>query len=477
MTCYNLDKSAMQPLARKIKVTFWPLLFFKTFMQSFALDEKERSTMKKKSLASIVSMFLVAILVLAGCSSSNEGGSSGKSSKDQVTIDIFQFKVEVKDELENLVKVYEKENPDVKINVKTVGGGNDYGASLKAAFSSGDEPAIFNIGGPSDVEEYRAHLADLSDTDSAGIAFEGTLDTVTDGEEILGLPFNQEGYGFVYNTRIFEEAGVNPEDIKTFEDLEKAVTKIDSQKEDLGLEAVIALAGKEKWVMGNHLANIFFATEFDNSSLVAYESDTIAFEKSNELKRHLDLENKYSAQPVLSLDYSQQVEELFSLERVAMIQQGNWIYNSVYDMDPDLAENGIDLLPIPVEGYEGKIPAGVPMYWAVNSNKDDEVVEASKAFLDWMYTSDTGKTAVLEDFKFVPAYEGYDAEKIADPLSQTIYEYASAGNTIAGWVYNGSPAGWSQEVLGAGMQKYLSGDVEWDDMIDNAREKWEAERK
>lgn len=433
--------------------------------------------MGKKSLASIVSMFLVAILVLAGCSSSNEGGTSSKPSKDQVTVDIFQFKVEVKDQLEELVKVYEKENPDVKINVKTVGGGNDYGASLKAAFSSGDEPAIFNIGGPSDVEEHRAHLADLSSTESAGIALQGTLDTVTDGEEVLGLPFNQEGYGFVYNTRIFEEAGVNPEEIKTFEDLEKAVTTIDSQKEDLGLDAVIALAGKEKWVIGNHLANVFYATEFDNSSLTAYQSDTIAFEKSAELKRHLDLENEYSAQPVLSLDYSQQVEELFSLERVAMIQQGNWIYNSIYDMDPELAENGIDILPIPVEGHEGKIPAGVPMYWAVNSNKDEEVVEASKAFLDWMYTSETGKTAVLEEFKFVPAYEGYDVDKIADPLSQTIYKYASEGNTIAGWVYNGSPAGWSQEVLGAGMQKYLSGDIEWDEMIDDVREKWEAERK
>jgi len=430
----------------------------------------------KKMFFKLVSVMLVSVIALMGCSSSDDGGKDA-AKEGQVTVDIFQFKVEIKDQFEDLVKVYEKENPDVKINVKTVGGGNDYGATLKTTFSSGEEPAIFNVGGPSAVEEYREYLADVSDTAAAKVALEGTLNTVTDGDEVLGLPFNQEGYGLIYNKRIFEEAGVNPDEIVTYEDLEKAVETIDKQKEDLGIDAVFALAAKEKWVIGNHLANIFFAPEFNNDTLEAYNADSIAFEKSDELKRHLDLESKYSAQPILSMDYSQQVEQLFSLEKVAIIQQGNWIYNSVYDMDPELAEEGIGILPVPVEGFEGKIPAGVPMYWAVNSEKDEEVVEASKDFLDWMYTSETGKTAVLEDFKFVPAYEGYDTSKISDPLSQTIYEYASEGNTIAGWVFQGAPTGWSEQVLGAAMQKYLSGDVTWEVMITEAQEKWEAERK
>src|SRR5690625_5615840 len=94
-------------------------------------------------------------------------------------------------------------------------------------------------------------------------------------------------------------------------------------------------------------------------------------------------------------------------------------------MDEELAEN-IGLLPIPVEGHEGSLPVGVPNYWAVNGTADDAEVAASKDFLDWMYTSDVGKESVLNDFKFIPAYEGFDTEKIADPLSREIYEYASA---------------------------------------------------
>jgi raffinose/stachyose/melibiose transport system substrate-binding protein len=430
----------------------------------------------KKYFIGLISVLLVGLFALVGCSSSDDGESKNES-EDQVTIDIFQFKVEIKDQFESLAKAYEDEHPNVKINVKTVGGGNDYGASLKTSFASGEEPDIFNVGGPSDIEEYRENLADVSDTKAVDAALEGVLTTVQDGDEILGLPFNQEGYGLIYNKRIFEEAGINPDEIITYEDLEKAVESLDSQKEALDIEAVFALPGKEAWVLGDHIANMFIAPEFNNDINEAYEAETIPFEKSDEFKRYIDLQNEYSVQPVLSLDYSQQVEQLFSLEKVAMIQQGNWVYNSVYDMDPELAENNIGIMPVPVEGFEGSIPAGVPMYWAVNSQSDDAVVQASKDFLDWVYTSETGKTAVLEEFKFIPAYKDYDSSKIADPLSKQIYEYAEAGNTIEGWVYSAAPTGWTQEVLGANIQKYLSEATTWEDALSEAREQWEQERK
>ncbi|MBO1910198.1 carbohydrate ABC transporter substrate-binding protein, partial [Microvirga sp. 3-52] len=168
----------------------------------------------KKTLISLVSVFLLSIFALVGCSSDDDKGKD-KASGDQITIDIFQFKVEIKDQFEELVKVYEDENPGVKINVKTVGGGNDYGASLKTSFSSGEEPDIFNVGGPSSVEEYREYLADVSDTKAVEESIDGTLTAVQDGDEVLGLPFNQEGYGLIYNKAIFEEAGLNADDIVT----------------------------------------------------------------------------------------------------------------------------------------------------------------------------------------------------------------------------------------------------------------------
>lgn len=431
----------------------------------------------KKFYAKAASVLALSGILLAGCSSSDEGGSKKNASGDHVTIDIFQNKVEFKAQFEELVAQYEEENPNVKINVKTIGGGTDYAPVLKSSFSSGEDINIFNIVGPQDVIDYKEYLTDLSDTKAADAALDGTLaTTLQDSGEVLGLPVNQEGYGLIYNKAIFEKAGIDPASILSYEDLENAVKTLDSKKEELDIEAVFALPAKEAWVLGDHLANAFLADEFNHSVVESFNADTVTFAQGDEMKRFLDLQNEYSVQPVLSLDYSQQVEEYFSLERVAMIQQGNWVYNSVEQMDPEVAAN-IGVLPIPVEGYEGSIPVGVSSYWAVNDKADDAEIQASKDFLDWMYTSDQGKDAVLTSFKFIPAYEGYDTDKIADPLSQDVYRYASEGKTI-GWIFGGYPSNpWGTGVIGPNMQKYLSGGMTWDDVEADAIKKWEEKRK
>jgi raffinose/stachyose/melibiose transport system substrate-binding protein len=433
--------------------------------------------MKSKWRAGLLAASLGLAGILAGCSSDGETSTGSKSKNEQVTVDIFQFKVEFKDQFEAVAKAYEKENKNVKINITTVGGGEDYGAALRSKFASGNEPAIYNIGGPQDVADWSDKLADLSGTAAAKAALEGSLDGVTVDGKVLGLPYNQEGYGLIYNKNVFEKAGIDPASIKDFASLEAAVKELDSKKAELGLQAVFALPGKETWVTGLHLSNAFLAPEFDNNVLTAFNSKTVDFKYGDAFKKVLDLQNDYSVQPTVSLDYSKQVEELFSLQKVAMIQQGNWVYGSIAGIDEDFANNGIGILPIPVEGYKGdNIPVGIPMYWGVNSNADKAVVAESEKFLDWLYTSETGKETVLNDFKFIPAYEGYDSSKISDPLSKDVYEYAQKGKTI-GWTFMGYPSGWGQDELGIQIQKYLSKEASWQEVVDATKKAWEASRK
>ncbi|PAB00547.1 ABC transporter substrate-binding protein [Enterococcus canintestini] len=417
-------------------------------------------------------------LTIAACgnagdnSSSNSGGSS-----DQTEIDIFQFKVEFKDQFEKLAKEYEEKNPDIKINVETVGGGSDYGAALKSKFSSGNEPNIYNIGGPEDVNMWIDSLTDLSDTEAAKQALDGTLTGATKDGKVLGLPYNIEGYGVLYNKEIFEKAGIDASSIKSLDDLEAAAKTLDSKKSELGIDAPFALAAKEQWITGLHGSNAFLNAEFDNDVMKAYESKTVEFKYGDQFKKYLDISNEYSVQPTNSLDYSQQIEQLFSNGKVAMTQQGNWVYPTIEGINKDLANENIGLLPIPIDGVtEGTIPVGVPMYWGVNPNASDEEVKASKDFLDYLYTSDEGKKIVLEDFKFVPAYKGYDTDKISDPLSKDVYTYYTDGKTT-GWVFMGYPAGWGEQTLGAEIQKYVAGDASWDEVVKSAQDKWADERK
>lgn len=434
--------------------------------------------MKFKKMLSLIAAGALMTGLLAGCSKpATDAPATEAPAGEQVEVDIFQFKVEFKDAFEALAMQYQEINPDVKINITTVGGGENYGAALRSKFASGSEPAIFNVGGPQDVEDWNTKLADLSDTASAGLALPGTLDSVKFDGQTLGLPFNQEGYGFIYNKAIFEKAGIDPKSLTSFAALEQAVMTLDQKKAELGIDAVFAFPVKETWVTGLHLSSPFFAAEFDGNMQKTFEAKEIEFKYNEQMKKLVDLENTYSVQPTLSLDYSQQVEELFSNSKVAMIQQGNWAYGSIEGIDEEFAMNNIGIIPMSVEGYkEGAMPVGIPMYWGVNKGKDEAVVKASKDFIDWLYTSDEGKTAVLEDFKFIPAYDGYDTTKISDPLSKEIYEYAKAGNTI-NWVFMGYPTDWGMNMLGADIQQYVEGSLSWEQLVENAKMSWAEARQ
>lgn len=431
----------------------------------------------KTSFKKIGLGLFVAGLTLSLAACGNSGTDKQADGKKTTTVDIFQFKVEFNDQFKQVAKDYEEEHPGVKINISTVGGGDDYGAALKTKVASGEEPAIFNIGGPEDLKTWNKYLADVSDTKAAKNALDGTLNGVTKDDKVLGLPYNMEGYGLLYNKKVFKEAGIKVEDIKTQEDLRAAAETLDKKKKELGLEAVFALPAKETWVTGLHSSNLFIAPEFDNDVNKTYEAKEVNFKYGKEFKEYIDVQQEYSVQPTTSLDYSKQMEELFSNGKVAMTQQGNWVYGTIEEIDEEFAEENVGILPVPVDGVsENKIPVGVPNYWAVNKNKDEKVQKEARKFMDWLYTSDEGKEAVLEEFKFIPAYSGYDTDKIADPLSKQVYEYSKDGNAT-GWVFMGYPTDWGMNVLGAGIQKYVSDNASWDEVVKEAQEQWKTSRQ
>ena len=432
-----------------------------------------------KKVRKLVALLTVTAAVLSlfsiqGCDSS--------STSKKVNVDIFQYKVEAKEALEDAAKEYEKENPNVKVNVETVGGGSDYNAALKTKFSSGEEPVIYNIGGTQDANDWKDKLEDLSAESWVGQAYNGTLDAVTLNGKVYGMPLSQEGYGFVYNKDIFDKAGIDADKIVTFADLQKAFETLDSKKSELGIDSVFVLPGNEKWVQGLHLTNVAFSNEF-KSSKEAYESKSIEFKYADQLKKLVGLELKYAYKPdgkdssVNGVDYSTQVEKQFALGKAAVIQQGNWIYGTLKGIDEKLSEN-VGILPMPLDGVsEGKIPVGVPYYWAVNSTKTDEEKEAAKDFLNWLYTSDEGKKRIVNDFNFIPAVKGYDSDELQpkDPLAKSVIKYCNEGKTMP-WVFMGYPTGWGENNIGADMQKYFSGDYKWDQFVNIQKESWSNAR-
>lgn len=428
---------------------------------------------------------LTALFFIFACSGKKEESVTAETKKTdaKVTVDIFQFKVEAKDALEKAAKEYMAKNPNVTISVQTVGGGSDYGAALRNQFASGKEPAIFNIGGRQDAKDWLAKLEDLSSVNVTTQAFPGTLDSVTIDGKVLAIPFNQEGYGLIVNKAVLEKAGINVDSLKSYKALEDAIKLLDSKKSELGLDAVIAYPTKETWVTGLHTSNVAIGQEF-KSVVEAFDAPELKFTYAPQLKKIIDLQVKYGYKPsgdvksMNSVDYATQVEKEFSMGKVAMIQQGNWAYGSIEGIDLELAKN-ITIIPLSLEGgKEDSIPVGVPNYWAINKDKDDNTKAAAKAFLDWLYTSPEGKKMIIEDFKFIPAYKGYEAAELQpkNPLAAAILKYSQEGKTTP-WVFMGYPTGWGMDKLGANIQKYVAGEMPWDKLVEEAKTTWAEARK
>ncbi|GEQ32240.1 ABC transporter substrate-binding protein [Marinilactibacillus psychrotolerans] len=392
-----------------------------------------------------------------------------------MTVDFFNQKPEITAQLEELADMYNEETDgDTRVTITTVGSGEG-SAGLQARFSSGDEPALMMLGGLPEVERYSDSLIDVSELDVTDTLIDGTLEGGTIDDIPLGIPLNLEGFGWMYNREIFEEAGINPDSIQSYDDFAEAVETLDSQKEELGIDEVFAFSGGENYIANQFSAN-FTSPEFNESIIESYEAKELNWEYGDQMKKYTDLFNQYNVQPILTVDYSRSVEELFVNDKVAMVHQGIWIVPTLNDIDPSFAKEKLGLLPVYGESdTEGKIIAGAPFYIGVNKNLDDEVVEESKNFLDWMYTSEEGKEMITGDLAFVPAQEGYEPEDISDPVSQELYRALLAGETGA-MTHKQYPDGWFQQVLYPEYQKYLNGDQTWEDFEMNTAEAFKEMR-
>ncbi|TDL80954.1 ABC transporter substrate-binding protein [Peribacillus frigoritolerans] len=419
----------------------------------------------------LLCMSLVFVFgIMAGCSSKEtakdgESGGDSKSGDEVVTLNFFQFKVEIADQLQAMIKEFEAEHPNIKVKLETVGGGADYGAALKAKFASGEEPDIFNNGGFKELELWKEKLADLSGEPWVEHVLPIGKVPMTDADgKLYGMPVNLEGYGFVYNKDLFEKAGIT-EPPKTIDELKEAAKKLEAKK----ITPFSAGYG-EWWVIGQHLLNIPFAQQEDPEAFIAglYDgSEKIVGNKQfKEFKEVLDTELKYANDNPLTTDYNTQVT-LFASGETAMLQQGNWTENMITEINPEI---NMGFLPIPISNDEsaGNLPVGVPNNWVLNKNS--EHLEEAKTFLDWMVSSETGKRYITEEFAFIPAFDNIEPAGLGD-LGTSILDYSKEEKTIP-WTWFKWPDGANKE-FAAAIQEYAAGKIDYDTLLERFQSSWD----
>ena len=360
-------------------------------------------------------------------------------------ITIVQNKVEIDAALQEFAKLYEQKT-GVKVKVITGGGSSDYNTVLKAEFASGSEPDIFVIEGPSGYDLYAEKIAPMDGAEWTKYTEQAYLNP--EGK-IVGFPVAVEGYGLAYNKDILDKAGIDPATLVNVDAYKAAFEKLDSMKGELGLDAVVSMAGGTAvgmtWVTGLHNFNVYLTVGLarnDTSVIDAVLEGKVIDDRFHEYCQYVALLLKYCDKDIFVNGTQDMQLAAFMNGKTAFYHQGNW-------MDPNIVALGVDF-PIAYaphaflhEDTDG-ILVNAPSWYVVNQNAGN--AEEAIEFLNALATTEAGHDYMVNKASMVPAFTNVTLQP-ATPLSKSVMEWNAAGKTYS-WQQYKLPDGFGMGTLG-----------------------------
>lgn len=459
--------------------------------------------MKIKKLLAIALTTTLVASAFVGCGSKEKSDGATSTSANETTeteIYFLNFKPEIADVYKKIAEDYESET-GVKVKVETAASGT-YEQTLKSEIAKKDAPTIFQINGPVGYESWKDYCLDLKDTDLYNHLLDKSL-AVTSGDGVYGIPYAVEGYGIIYNDEIMQKYFAlenkatdveSMKDINNFDKLKEVVEDMQANKDKLGIEGVFAstsMAAGNAWRWETHLANIPLYYEFkDNagegrdSLQTGLDANEIEFKYNKNFKNIYDLytNNSVSEKGVLGNKSVDDSMAEFALGDCAMVQNGNWAWSQISGIDGNtVKEENIKFMPIytGMQGEENQgLCIGTENYLAINSQTSEEKQQASIDFLNWLFTSDTGKAYVTGDLGFIAPFDTFnDDEKPADPLSKEVINWMEKeGVETVKWTFQAFPSQNFKDTFAGALLEYVQGTKDWDYVVQTVRDSWKAEK-
>ena len=369
-------------------------------------------------------------------------------------ITIVQNKVEIDGVLQEYAAEYAKE-AGYNVKVNTIGGSVSYPVGLKAEFQA-SEPDIFVIEGPADYELYKDKIFDQTGAEWT----QYTDAAYMDGDKVVGFPVAVEGYGMAYNADILAKAEIDPATLTNVNAYKAAFEKLDSMKEELGLDAVVSMvAGTTPgmtWVTGLHNFNIYLTVGLDRNDtsiidkVLAGEVDEERFHAYCE---YVALIFQYS-DPDMLINGTQDMQlAAFANGKTAFYHQGNWMDPSLMELNPEF-EIAYAPHAFLEEDTDG-ILVNPPSWYVVNANGN---VEEAMQFLNALATTEAGHDYMVNKAAMVPAFTNVEITPTT-PLSKSVMEWNAAGKTYS-WQQYKLPDGFGMGTLGGIYELLASGAID-----------------
>ena len=414
--------------------------------------------MKKRVLALL--LVLVLVLGLAAC---GEGGSSGGG---KVSITIFNSKMEIQSQMEEMAKKYSEEKG---VDVEVYYSSDTVAAHLSTRYA-GNDPYTISMVDAKDVYSLAAdHAVDLSDQDWV----KNTTQAITIDGKVYGFPVCVEARGIIYNGDAIKKVtgkDFDPTTIKTTEDFQALVDELIAG----GMASPTGVM-KEDWSLGAHFLAEVYEQHDDPDAFIAGIKDgsikLIEDAKFNALMDTFDVlkNNNYAKDSAISAE-REVTEQKLAEGEIAFMFGGNWDWSVLNAFE--YSEN-MGMMAVPNDSGDGsneKLVGGGSKYFFIDSsdNTSDEQRAAAKDFLNWLVSDEEGQDFIVNQCALVPAYSNITLA-VSDPLGASVKKYADSGAMIAN--YNYLPDDHYAKT-GASFQKYLAGQIDRAGFADEVTAYW-----
>lgn len=338
----------------------------------------------KRVMAAILAAGMVFSLAACGSGGGENGDDSGNS--EDVTITFSTNVVGTKAEaLEAACRDFEEETG---YTVDFQAPGESYEELMKTKMSANELPDVFTTHGWS-VARYSDYLMPVNDLDWASDINDQIKPVITDSEgNMYVLPIDMDIAGIICNMTVLEEAGVNPDEIKTWDDFAAACDKIKAAG-----KTPIHMGGKDSWTIGQYFdwaAPSYYITDEANSHADELKNGTFDTAVWEEVAGMMDqwVKAGYFNEDVLTADYNADVQAL-AQDEAAFCFYGNSGIVDTLAVNPDA---NLGMMPIPSASTsdEPSLIAGEDI--AVGVWKDSKVQDEAVELLNYLAQPEVTKT-------------------------------------------------------------------------------------
>lgn len=430
--------------------------------------------MKTMKWMKVLALSLAVMMLVAACGK-NEQQESGSG----VKITLLNSKGEIQSQLEAAAAAFKEDYPDITLEIIPVPAGQSPFEKASALYASGN-PATITMLDTGDVEKFKDRILDLSGEKWMADAVDRSTSLTTFDGKNYAFPLAIEGYGFIYNKAVVDQAvggSFDPATITTTDALEQLFQKIEASG-----KAPLIVSPMD-WSLGAHYLPLAYAGQSSDPAAVARfvedlkagKVDLASNSVFNGLLDTFDLMTKYNIdkKSPLSGTYERGPEVLGKGE-VGIWFQGNWAWPQISSFDTASGQYGF--LPVPISNNADdygntQISSAVSKRLVLDKEKNTaEQQAAAKTFLEWMVYSEKGQDFLVNQANIIPAFKNIKLEA-KDPLAKSISDYIAKGKSEESM--STLPADhWAK--VGASMQKYLAGAADRATLLTEIQDYWKT---